>query len=60
MNSCFYNSTIVFKRSFQVNGVQQMYIEKCDEGDPELCIVEILEARGSDGSRDPMHVYDFL
>jgi hypothetical protein len=29
-----------------VHGVQHIYIEKCDESDPELCGVEIIEAKG--------------
>jgi hypothetical protein len=43
-----------------VHGVQHIYIEKHDEGDPELCTMEILEAQGPDGARDPVHVYEFL
>ena len=43
-----------------VHGVQQIYIEKRDERDPELCAVEILEAQGPDGACDPMHVYEFI
>ena len=43
-----------------VHGVQEIYIEKCDEGDPELCTVEILEAQDPDGACDPVHVYEFI
>jgi hypothetical protein len=43
-----------------VHGVQQIYIEKRDEGDPELCVVEVLEAQGPESACDPVHIYDLL
>ena len=50
----------LFVSQVKTSPLRILDFSECDEGDPELPGVKILEVQGRDCVRDPVHVHEFL